>query len=285
MAVTSVQSGLATLAVTDRGSGAALVFLHAGVADKRSWGEVIEALAVLKPIRSVAYDRRGFGASTWLPEPHSHVGDLIAVLDACSIESAMLVGCSQGAKVALDASLAYPERISGLVLISPAVSGAPKPPDSMFATWSRLLMDEIEMAEMSDDLDSVNELEARLWLDGSVGWDNRVQGTPRDLFLDMNGIALRADDVGECVDDTLNAWKRLRKLEARANALPPVKVPSHRISTKIVSGDLDLPHVSNRAELLHKMMAPSEYFNIDRCAHLVEMQAPSQVARIIASNL
>jgi pimeloyl-ACP methyl ester carboxylesterase len=38
-----------------------------------------------------------------------------------------LVGSSQGGKIALDFTLLLPDRVAGLVLLAPAVSGAPDP--------------------------------------------------------------------------------------------------------------------------------------------------------------
>ena len=61
------------------GSGPTLVLLHAGVVDRRAWGDATgspDAYAV------VAYDRRGFGESPPSQESFTHVEDLRAVLDA-----------------------------------------------------------------------------------------------------------------------------------------------------------------------------------------------------------
>src|SRR4051812_47699236 len=75
----------------------------------------------------VAYDRRGFGDVAPAGGPFRHVDDLLAVLDAVSPDTpAWVVGSSMGGEVALDASLEAPERIAGLVLLAPAVSGDPE---------------------------------------------------------------------------------------------------------------------------------------------------------------
>jgi pimeloyl-ACP methyl ester carboxylesterase len=48
-----------------------------------------------------AYDRRGFGDTLHADEEWSHVGDLLAVLDAYArSKPAILVGCSQGGRIA-----------------------------------------------------------------------------------------------------------------------------------------------------------------------------------------
>ena len=113
------------------GDGTPLVLLHAGVADRRSWYDVAERLSA----PAIAYDRRGFGWSPPSPGPFTHLDDLLAVLDAAVDGPAWLVGNSMGGALALDAAVAAPERVAGLVLIAPAVTGQPEPeeldPDTM----------------------------------------------------------------------------------------------------------------------------------------------------------
>src|SRR4029079_19506736 len=110
-----------------RRSGAAppLVLLHAGVADRRSW----RATAAHLDGPLIAYDRRGFGETPPSPEPFTHVAALLAVLDAAGAPQAWLVGNSMGGALAIDTALSATERGASLVLIPPAVSGAPDPPD------------------------------------------------------------------------------------------------------------------------------------------------------------
>ena len=55
----------------------------------------------------------------------------------------------------------------------------------------------IESAENAGDVDEVNRLEAWMWLDGPTADEGRVVGAARDLFLEMNGKALRAGSTGK----------------------------------------------------------------------------------------
>ena len=111
------------------GDGPTVVLLHAGVADRRGWTAVADRLAAAG-LDVVAYDRRGFGDTPPGDAPFTHLDDLRAVLDATAGDRpAWLVGNSMGGALALDAALALPERVAGLVLLAPGVSGTPEVED------------------------------------------------------------------------------------------------------------------------------------------------------------
>jgi pimeloyl-ACP methyl ester carboxylesterase len=138
-----IRSGRADLAVSMAGEGDALVFLHAGVADRRMWWGQLAEFSSTHTV--IAHDRRGFGDTVYKPEPHLWVKDLDMVLEAIGIGHAILVGCSQGARIAVDYALTYPDRVDGLVLVGPAISGAPDP--APFSPRIRALVDEIAAAD------------------------------------------------------------------------------------------------------------------------------------------
>ncbi len=71
--------------------------------------------------RVLVYDARGQGRSERAgtrPGLDDHVADLLALLDARGVGQATLVGFSHGARIALRAAAAAPERVARLVLTS-----------------------------------------------------------------------------------------------------------------------------------------------------------------------
>ena len=188
--------GRATLHGVRLGSGGSpqLVFLHAGIADHRSWSGLLPLLA--PDMDLVAYDQRGFGATTYAAEAHDQVADLSAVLDACGYGRPVLVGNSRGGQIALDFALTHPDRVAALVLLAPAVSGAPRVAASDLRPEEAAFWEELEAAEAAGDLDGLNRGEIRLWLDGLDAPEGRVTAAPRHLALDMNAIALSAASPG-----------------------------------------------------------------------------------------
>ena len=267
-----VKSGTAQLAVSravsQTGVGHALAFLHAGVTDKRSWEPLIKELSkTIGSIHCVTYDRRGFGDSIFTEERHSRVGDLVAVLDACNLSSAILIGNSQGGRIAIDMTLLHPGRVKALVLIGTAVSGAPEV-DSYPLDVSELKR-KIEAAEAAVDLDLLNRLEAHLWLDGPSSMEGRVGGATRELFLSMNRRALNAPSVGE-VTDNVDAWTNLSKIH---------------VPVLLIVGQLDLPHVQARSQLMAEIIPKAEFVSMENVAHLPALEAPPLCAEIIAKFL
>jgi pimeloyl-ACP methyl ester carboxylesterase len=219
---------------------------------------------LIAPLRAISYDRRGFGETVCTKERYSRVVDLISVLDACDIQEAVLVGNSQGGRVAIDAALSHPDRVRALVLIGTAVSGAPDV--ASFPVATQQLIDRLDAAESAGDLNTLNRLEAHLWLDGPTALEGRVGGTARALFLDMNSRALHADDPGEVSDD-IDAW----------NLLPTLTVP-----VLIQIGDLDLLHLQDRSKAMATTIVDAELAVFDGCAHMPALEDAPRCARLIA---
>ena len=110
------------LAVSDTGGeGPAVVLLHGLTATRRY---VVMGSNSLERggHRVIAYDARGHGESD-PAQPYDYAalaGDLAGLLDERGIERAVLAGASMGAHTALRFALDQPERVGGLVVITPA---------------------------------------------------------------------------------------------------------------------------------------------------------------------
>jgi pimeloyl-ACP methyl ester carboxylesterase len=262
-----IRVGRARLAVARKGIGGTppVVFLHTGISDLRSWDEVMDLLC--PDYEVVAYDRRGFGVTTYRAERHDQLVDLLAVLDGLGLDGVVLVGNSRGGQIALDFTLTHPTRVSALVLVAPAVSGAPaaleiEPVEA--AIWETL-----EAAEAAGALDALNLGEIRLWLDGPHAPEGRVSGPVRDLALDMNRIALHAADPG-FEAEAPDAWSRLSEVDC------PVLV---------VAGDRDLVHIRARAEELASRIEGARRKVMKGAAHLPALEQPAAFAALLRDFL
>jgi pimeloyl-ACP methyl ester carboxylesterase len=106
-----------------QGQGTPLVLIHDGLLSSETWDEQVPTFA--RTFRVIRYDRRGYGRSEAPKEPWSDVDDLHALLEFLKIEQAILIGCSYGGSLAVDYTLAHPDRVEGMVLVGPVVSGLP----------------------------------------------------------------------------------------------------------------------------------------------------------------
>lgn len=246
-----------------RGEGTACVFLHSGITDRRSWYDVVRGLDGAGDC--IAYDRRGAGGSTAIGDAGS-VDDLLAVLDHLQVAGAWLVASSAGGQVALEAAVLHPDRVLGLVLFAPAVSGAPEPAEVDDHTLA--LAEQLEQA--GDDVEERVRLEAWLWLDGPKGPEGRVAGPARTLLLEMDRRIVelgRAESAGTTVTDL---WDRLPTLE---------------LPITMVAGGLDVPFLVQQCAAAAERLPTAELVLLPDHAHLPYLEDPQACARLIDRHI
>jgi pimeloyl-ACP methyl ester carboxylesterase len=130
------------LAVYELGEGRPVVLLHGLTATHRY--VVMGSRLLQRTGHSVmAYDARGHGRSDPAPTPTEYdysdlAADLEAVLDVVGMERPVLAGQSMGSHTAVRFALDHPERVGGLVLITPAYDPATFDSEERVARWLRL---------------------------------------------------------------------------------------------------------------------------------------------------
>jgi len=113
----------------------AFILLHGFGASVFSWREMMEPLGELGTV--VAFDRPAFGLTerplSWQSganpyTPEAQVALVVGLMDGLGINEAVLTGNSAGGTVAVNAALAHPQRVKGLILVDAAIytgGGAP----------------------------------------------------------------------------------------------------------------------------------------------------------------
>ena len=259
-----VEAGRAKLAGRQLGEGLPVVFLHAGVCDKRMWAEQMTMVAE-EGWHAIAYDRRGYGETESPDEAFNHVDDLEAVLGALGIHAAVFVGCSMGGGLAVDFALRHPGRVIGLGLIGTSITGAP---------WSATQAEQqLEMAEEDawerGDRDMLNRVQAHQWLDGPRARNGRVGGAVRDLFLDMNAIALAKPQL-TLEEQRPVAWPRVGEIGA---------------PTLLLVGDEDFTALIDRHEHLSEEMPNAFAAVLEGVAHIPSIERPELVNSMLLEFL
>jgi pimeloyl-ACP methyl ester carboxylesterase len=111
-----------SLHLTEQGQGPAVLFCHGFPDTSYTWRRQMKAIASAG-YRAIAPDMRGYGRSSApadaaLYTPLQTVGDLVGLLDALKIPSAVLVGHDWGASHAWGAALIRPDRFKAVFCLS-----------------------------------------------------------------------------------------------------------------------------------------------------------------------
>lgn len=259
MATTSgyVEVNGARLWYETAGDGDALLLMHAGICDASMWDEHMAPLSAR--FRVIRYDMRGFGRSNLPDGSFAAHDDARALLASLGVDRAHIVGVSMGGTVALNLALTYPDCARALILVSTTVGGFTYagPP-----SWVDELQEQIETADAAGDVDRLNELEVRKWVDGAGRTPEEVDPGVRTRVLAMNrhNIELenpRATPVGL----TPPAVERLSEI-----AIP----------TLVIVGDRDVPSTRASCAKLATSISGARLVEMAGTAHLPCMERPDE---------
>lgn len=260
-----IEVGGTKLHSASRGSGPALLLVHAANLDLRMWEGVSAALS--PRYRVIRYDMRGMGLSEMGTRGYSAHGDIEGLLDALGVEETAIVGASAGGYCALEFALTHPSRLWALALVSAGLfeSEIPESPEY------RRLAGELGAAIASGDLDAMAERYARMWLDGPGQPPSRVAPEIRSRFFAMAREAFA------------------RRAEYRFPDLlaPGPRGRLHEIArpTLVVHGELDFPELRSFAELFAREIRGATRVRMPGVAHLPPLEQPEEFSRILARFL
>jgi 3-oxoadipate enol-lactonase len=246
------------LAYDDTGEGAAVVLLHAGIADRRMW--LHQAAALRRSRRVMAVDLPGYGGSAVPVGPYANHDVVAGLLDELDVPQAALVGCSFGGKVAIDAALAHPDRVSALALFGSAVSGHAWSEE--FKELHRSLFGDIA----DDDLDAATEAEVDLWV---VGPDRE----PYELDPEFLAFASEMDRGALAAEAALDEVP-IRELTPPAiGRLGEISVP-----TLVMVGAADVPEIRRLADRIAADVPQARRLpDVPGAAHLLPLERPELV--------
>ncbi|HXW66512.1 MAG TPA: alpha/beta fold hydrolase [Thermoplasmata archaeon] len=245
------------IAFEDSGRGPAVVLLHEGIADRRMWHREFGALA--HDHRVLRYDFRGYGGSRPASSSFSPVDDLLALLDHARLERPLLVGPSMGGKVALDLTLAHPDRVGGLLLVAPGYSGMDYEHvpggKATFERDERLSQAAVE-AWTAGHLEEATERLRELWA-------SALSGRELELFRTM--VRDNAPEVFE---------ERSGRFETRAGPPAAGRLAQIRVPTVLLVGDRDNPAMPHLANYLARGIPGAQLELVAGADHLLNLSRP-----------
>jgi len=167
----------------DEGSGPPIALLHASIADHRAWDALVPFLVGVG-YRAIRYDLRGLGQSATEDVAFSNRADVIAVLDACGVGQAVLVGNSRGGQVAFDTAIEFPDRVAAVIGVAAGLGGF----DGSATPFELELFETGERLENADpiDPDAVADFDVRFWVDGPGQPTDRVPSAIREAVREMD---------------------------------------------------------------------------------------------------
>jgi pimeloyl-ACP methyl ester carboxylesterase len=265
MTEVTIDSDGVELAAEDAGSGAPVLLLHGLTATRRY---VVMGSRALERSghRVVAYDARGHGRSSPAPERSAYRyedlrGDLEAVLDHLKIDRAVLAGSSMGAHTALALALSAPERVAGLVVITPAYDPDTQDDPDRLERWDALAAG-LERGGVEGFVDAYGE--------------PRVPERLRATVLKVIRQRLALHEHPGAVADALRAVPRSRPFRA-VDELSAIKVP---VSVVASNDEADPGHPVAVGEAYAEAI-PGARLITDKPGHSPVAWQGSQLSRII----
>jgi pimeloyl-ACP methyl ester carboxylesterase len=215
----------------------------------------------------IAYDARGHGRSSPAPNRGAYsyedlALDLQAVLDGLGVERAMLAGASMGAHTLLWLALHAPDRVGGLVVITPSYDPETNDDPRRLAHWDAL----------AEGLRSGG-------IDGFVAayGEPRVPEAWRDTVVKVIRQRLALHEHPEAVADALSAVPRSRPF-GEVGELEQIAVPT----AVVASGDEADPGHPQAVAEAYAAAIPAARLLTDPPGQSPLAWQGSQISRVIA---
>ncbi len=280
--MTNILINDARIAYDDVGSGPAVVLVHAGIADRRMWDAQLRALSPTH--RVVRYDWRGYGESGDARGRFAHHRDLLGLLDALDIERATVVGASMGGAYAVDAALAAPHRVSGLVVLGSGLSGHAWP-DAMLAA----VRDRVHSAVPAERLTRYRAGTA----DRIDPADVEAMALAQARFLvagpDRDPSTVAPEVWDRAITMLRGVFRRLWTASAHEETVldPPAVHRLHELAVPltVVNGLADAPWIQDVADLLCDGVPHARRLDLPGVGHLPSMERPTEVTAAIADTV
>lgn len=248
----------------EKGQGTPLIMIHGGGLDNRMWDDQFDVFS--KKYRVVRYDVRNHGLSETEGGIFSYHEDLAALLDSLGISKAILMGLSMGGFIAIDFTLAYPDRVLALIPVSSGLTGY-----DINDPQVKEYEDKMRQAAEAGYLNGIIEYMQRSWTDGPYRSPSEVNKNVREKVRQM-------------LFGTYSTWNgdaEMKRLDPPAvERLQEIQAP-----TLVVVGELDMPSILAIADLIEKDVPGSQKIIIKGAAHMVNMEKTKEFNAVVKKFL
>jgi pimeloyl-ACP methyl ester carboxylesterase len=240
-----------TVSYNDEGPDDApvIIFIHGFPFNKSMWD--LQVTALKTSYRVIAYDVRGHGNTESVNRKFSinlFVNDLLRMMDALRLDTAILCGLSMGGYIALKAVEKYPERFDGLVLSD-----------------TQCIADTPEVIEKRMNLiQSIKE----------TGVEKYAAESIKNFFASSSLLTMKEEitKVREMILNTpqqslCNTLLALADRTETCSFLTEINIP-----VLIMVGKEDKITPPDTALLMHKKIHDSQLYVLDHAGHLANME-------------
>lgn len=240
------------LAYERRGKGTPLVLLHGYPLDHHTWDFVAPHLEGTFDL--IMPDLRGFGQSTTVDSQFTmdaFASDIAGLLDHLSIQKTAIAGHSMGGYIALAFTKLYPERVSGLGLVSTQVLA--DPPDRKEGRYKTAA----EIAEKG--IGGVVET-----MTPKFTPDEKLQASARETMERQKPAAF------------IGALKAMAERMDMSSMLSTIKFP-----VVVIHGDADSLISIDRAREVKNAVPHAHFVELKGVGHLPMMEAVKETAEAL----
>lgn len=249
------------------------ILLHGFGASLFSWREVTAPLAEFGTV--IVYDRPAFGLTErpleWEGEnPYSQQAQVelvVGLMDTLDIERAILVGNSAGGTISMLVALEYPQRVSGLVLVDPAVyegGGAP--------AWIRPLLGTPQMRHLGPLV--ARQIQVRGPELVELAWHDPSRITPE--IEEGYQKPLRVADWDKAL------WELT--LASRESGLPE-RLAEFNLPVLVITGDDDRIVPTEQSIRLAGELPDAQLVVVPQCGHLPQEECPEEFLKAVRDFL
>ena len=296
-----VDTGDIKLAVYESGDGPPVILIHGFPELAYSWRHQLPALAGAG-YRAIAPDMRGYGGSDKPPNVADYtiqklIGDIEGLMEALSIDKAVVIGHDWGAMLTWHMALLAPQRMAGLINLN--IPPLPRPPINpiTYMRWKLGKDFYIVNFQKSDEADRRFAEDPRRFINVMMRRKQFSRGTgskkrrPLSLIqaLDQDepaGEALLSDEELDVYADAFAAggftgpinWYRNwgRNWKSMKGVDQTIRVPA-----LFVGAANDIIISQKQIDAMKPFVPDLEIRKIENCGHWTQQDKPNELNRII----
>lgn len=246
------------------GKGKTLVLIHGGGVDYRMWDRQIDAWE--NEFQILRYDIRGHGESTFEDNGPPDVEDLISLSNELGIEKFSLAGLSLGGILATDFTLAYPNKVEKLILLSPGLSGV----QEQDTTYLKPLKEMVQALQEGNNEKAIESIV-----------DMTFKGKRNER---VKGFEEEQDYLRETFANYMASPNSARPIQL-INPAPLNRLRDIQCPTLIIEGKQDLDYMAKNVQILHDSIPNSSLIELPNAGHMVNVEAETEVNNVIRDFL